>query len=113
MSDPRITDEMVAKAERAWNAAWLLPIASPGRLDWMRAALEAALPLIAPQPVDRDALSAELDAHIWKSWQRQGHLMAGCTCGWKDVDRGRLYSSAWRWHRLDAVLALVNGEATS
>lgn len=57
MNDPRITDEMVAAAERAWNAAYWTT-ASPGRLDWMRAALEAALPHPAPQSADRDAVRA-------------------------------------------------------
>jgi len=39
----RITDEAVEAAQKAWSKAYWTT-SSPGRKDWMRAALEAALP---------------------------------------------------------------------
>jgi hypothetical protein len=42
MSDPRVTDEMVEAAQAAWTKAYWTE-RTPGKLDWMRAALEAVV----------------------------------------------------------------------
>lgn len=60
-----VTDEAVEAAERAYMERWRDRVPAPGA--GMRAALEAAVPLLAPQPVaDQEALSRaisdELDA---------------------------------------------------
>ena len=44
-----VSDEAVEAAQAAWTAAYWKP--EPARVDWMRAALTAALPHLQPQPV--------------------------------------------------------------
>lgn len=80
-----VTDEAVEAAERAYMERWRDRVPAPGA--GMRAALEAAVPLLAPQPVvDREAVEEAVGA-VWLDPQVSYGLV------------------------VDAVLALINGTA--
>jgi len=97
-SDPRITEDAVEAATRSLAKTFVTNKPSAGSKDFRvdaRAALEAALPYLAPQPVDRAALEAIL-------WQHQvgRHLpSAESLVGYRAVIA-------------DAVLALIKGSAS-
>lgn len=92
MSDPRITTEAVVAAQNAQLVH-----------RTMRAALEAALPHLAPQPVDREALiRAAAEAMYHDRWV--GDPTEGQFAG-ERYDDAELQASV----AVDAVLALLNG----
>jgi hypothetical protein len=103
MSDPRITDEAVEAAARSLNRNLFN---DPQQADWQevvrgtaRAALEAALPHLAPQSVvDREAIAAVLREHMWIPSESR------CSCGDE-------YIEFVSHHQAEAVLALLNGGA--
>jgi DNA-binding transcriptional regulator YiaG len=105
MSDPRITDEATEAAAHSLRQFDAEGQWEPGELglllayrDAARSALEAAVPLLAPQPaVDREALIKTID--------KAGALEVGGTL-WP-LDRKNVREIA------DAVLALINGSEES
>ena len=140
MSDPRITDEAVEAAERAYVKHWRdrVPAAGAG----MRAALEAALPHLAPQPVvDRDAAARpDWRQLVWAEMSHRGYTddeikaaerqRCADTCEWDgnslrwdcfDEDGKSNHPAADELAEIagviervldsDAVLALLNGGA--
>lgn len=96
MSDLRITDEAVEAAADAYLL--VKPTDRVGwRLDKMRIALEAALPLLAPQPVvDREAIAKAIHDANFPLCSREHALYADGPSG----------------DQADAVLALLNGAAS-
>lgn len=105
MADLGITDEAVEAAVKSLHpglfeeGGLLHPmLANSGRWDArrkVRAALEAAVPLLAPEPVDREALVSGLKKHF-------GYCSEGPNCG---ACESKAEETA------DAVLALLNGTA--
>src|SRR4051794_19250574 len=78
MSDPRVTDKVVGVAFAAFTSG---KFAHP--VQAMRSALEAAVPLLAPQPVvDREALDQTLSGHevVWRG--EIDERTQQCACGW-------------------------------
>jgi hypothetical protein len=98
MSDPRITDKVVGVAFAAFTSD---KFAHP--VQAMRAALDAAAPLLAPQSVDPQALAALLRKHQVGAFAGED---TACYC-----DRKWRKNDAYREHLRDAVLALLNGSA--
>jgi len=95
----RITDEAVEKAlhvyyDGAYDPRAYNPATSGEKFDAMRAALEAALPHLAPQPIDREALEQSIRAELVQQGVDEFH---------DPMPLGR--------HLADAVLALINGSA--
>ena len=81
MSDPRITRKaIVAAVDAYWTS-------SGNRAVSMEAALEAALPHLAPQPVDRDKIVADFIA------QREEYVRVLKQCVNADADYHR-----WQGH---------------
>lgn len=67
-------------------------------------ALEAAAPLLGPQPVvDREALVALMNMHPIEAFNGS-QVVCGCKPIW-------MTSAEYRAHQADAVLALINGGA--
>jgi len=98
MSDPRITEEAVQAATRALARTFVTNKPVAGTKDFRvdaRAALEAALPHLAPQPIDREAVAEALhDYNHMHTW-RSGRCDDACGIA--------------SFQRADAVLALING----
>jgi hypothetical protein len=106
VSDPRVTDEAVDKAldvvmDDGHNGLDCRPGRNLG--DTVRAALEAAMPLLAPQPVvDREALiSTFLETFdkggLWDGLEPEAYKVR--------------HRTKWATAFADAVLALINGTA--
>jgi len=105
MTDPRITEEAVEAATRALARTFVTNKPVAGSKDFRvdaRAALEAARPYFAPQPIDREALE-ELRQYCEE--QAEGPVV-------NDLGEGKLIAYADLADRLAAVLALINGSAS-
>jgi len=102
MSDPRITEEAVQAATRSLAKTFVTNKPVAGSKDFRvdaRAALEAALPHLAP--VDRNDLVVVLARHVRKD------VPGRCFCGFEPAG-----VSSYSEHLADAVLALINGSAS-
>jgi len=109
MSDPRITEEAVQAATRALARTFVTNKPVAGTKDFRvdaRAALEAALPHLAPQPIDREAVARTLHEYDkYDEWNDEG-------CNDTGNDQLRYKSCRETYlERADAVLALINGGA--
>jgi hypothetical protein len=139
MTDPRITDEAVEAAARTYfeNLGWDWDELDTDLKDHgenkaavlreFRAALEAALPHLAPQPVvDREALEKAIAEALVHHYPTRGMQVASgqtCECQyWTGNEPSALLgagmggSDQLNRHRAklaaDAVLALINGSAS-
>ena len=62
-----IPDEAVEAAQAAWTKAYWTE-ATPGRTDWMRAALEAAYPMLPKVMLDRPVPTREAIDALLQLW---------------------------------------------
>ena len=98
-----VSDEAVQVAQAAWTKAYWTE-AEPARTDWMRAALEATLPLLTPQPVDRERIVADFIA------QREEYVRVLRQCVNADADYHRWQGHAEARRQLRDKLLAGGGE---